>query len=118
MAPRELRRRYRRIPRVDAEIGGLHALGIEGVDGRSGRERICGTCGSTPNDHCGCHKRHLKARVIRGRLIRNACDVSYPIYIIPVVFLALLALERFFPLRKPKSRFATRLVVSAVVSAL
>ena len=44
--------------------------------------------------------------------------MNYPIYIIPLAFLALLALERLFPLRKPKSRFAARLVVNALISAL
>ena len=32
--------------------------------------------------------------------------------------LALLALERLFPLRKPKSRFAARLVINSVISGL
>jgi len=44
--------------------------------------------------------------------------VNFPIYIIPLAFLALLAFERLFPLRKPKSRFAARFVVNAVISAL
>jgi len=44
--------------------------------------------------------------------------VNYPIYIIPLAFLALLACERLFPLRKPMSRFAARFVVNAIVSAL
>jgi sterol desaturase/sphingolipid hydroxylase (fatty acid hydroxylase superfamily) len=44
--------------------------------------------------------------------------VSYPVYILPVAFLTLLVLERLVPLRKPKSRFAARLVVNAAVSAL
>ena len=66
-----------------------------------------------------CRERHLEARVIRGRLICHAShEVNYPIYIVPLAFLALLALERLFPLRKPKSRFAARLVINAVISGL
>ena len=44
--------------------------------------------------------------------------MSYLVYILPATFLALLALERLIPLRKPKRRFAARLVVNAAVAAL
>ena len=39
-------------------------------------------------------------------------------YIVPAAFVALLALERLFPLRRRKARFAQRLLVNATVSAL
>jgi len=40
------------------------------------------------------------------------------LYALPVVFLLLLALERAFPLRKPKRRLGRRLIVNVCVSAL
>ena len=43
---------------------------------------------------------------------------SYPFYVIAAAFVALLLLERRFPLRMPKSRFAERFIVNAIVSSL
>lgn len=44
--------------------------------------------------------------------------MSPAFYIVPFAFVALFALERLFPLRKRKARFAQRLLVNAIVSAL
>jgi sterol desaturase/sphingolipid hydroxylase (fatty acid hydroxylase superfamily) len=43
---------------------------------------------------------------------------THALYIAPAAALGLFVLERFFPLRKPKSALATRLFVNAVVTAL